>query len=272
MPSLLRILAASVAAMFMATAAQAAEVSVHWYGQAAFKIVSPGGKVILIDPFISKNPKTPADQKDLSKIGQVDLILVTHGHGDHVGDTFELAKMTGAKVAMNADMGSTYQALGMIEQDQIIRFNKSGSIAPIGEGIRVTMTRAEHSSSVRAKDPISGKTVVYPGGEPAGYIVRLENGYKIYHAGDTGVFRDMSFINNYYKPDLALLPIGGHFTMGPVHAGWAVRNLLKDVKTVMPMHYGTFPILKGTPEQFKKALGDHKVDVVVMQPGETRNF
>lgn len=272
MLSLFRILAAGAAAMVMASAAQAEDVSVHWYGQAAFKIVSPGGKVILIDPFISKNPKTPADQKDLSKIGKVDLILVTHGHGDHVGDTFELARMTGAKVAMNADMGSTYQALGMIPKEQLIRFNKSGVIAPIGEGIRVTMTRAEHSSSVRAKDPISGKTMVYPGGEPSGYIVRLENGYKIYHAGDTGVFRDMGFINTYYRPDLALLPIGGHFTMGPAHAGWAVRNYLKDVKTVMPMHYGTFPILKGTPDQFRKALKDHKVDVVVMNPGETREF
>jgi L-ascorbate metabolism protein UlaG (beta-lactamase superfamily) len=272
MLSYLRIAAVSLAALFITSAAVAEGVSIHWYGQAAFKIVSPGGKVILIDPFISKNPKTPADQKDLSKIGKVDLILVTHGHGDHVGDTFEIAKMTGAKVAMNADMGSTYQALGVLAKEQLIRFNKSGVIAPIGDGIRVTMTRAEHSSSVRSKDPISGKTVMLPGGEPAGYIVRLENGYKLYHAGDTGVFRDMSFINNYYKPDLALLPIGGHFTMGPAHAAYAVRNYLKSVKTVMPMHYGTFPVLKGTPEQFTKALRDHIVDVVVMQPGETRNF
>lgn len=271
MLSSFRTIAIALAALFVSVAAHAEGVSVHWYGQAAFKIVSPGGAVILIDPFISKNPKTPADQKDLSKIGKVDLILVTHGHGDHVGDTFAIAKMTGAKVAMNADMGSTYQALGMLPKEQLIRFNKSGSISP-AEGIRVTMTRAEHSSSVRATDPISGKTVVYPGGEPAGYVIKLENGYKIYHAGDTGVFRDMIFINNYYAPDLALLPIGGHFTMGPAHAGWAVRNLLKDVKTVMPMHYGTFPILKGTPDQFKKALKDHNVEVVVMQPGETRNF
>lgn len=269
----IRFAAAGVAAMFAASAALAEGVSVHWYGQAAFKIVSPGGKVIVIDPFITKNPKTPEDQKDLAKVGKVDLILVTHGHGDHVGDTFALANMTGAKVAMNADMGSTYQTLNLLKEPKnLIRFNKSGPISPIGEGITITMVRAEHSSSVRAKDPISGKDVVLPGGEPAGYIVKLENGYKIYHAGDTGVFRDMLFINNFYKPDLALLPIGGHFTMGPVHAAYAIRNFLMDVKTIMPMHYGTFPPLKGTPEQLKTALKDHQVDMVVMQPGETRGF
>ncbi|WP_417518603.1 metal-dependent hydrolase [Minwuia sp.] len=268
----LKFAAVAGATAMMAFAAQAEGAKITWYGQAAFKIVSPGGKVIMIDPFITKNPKTPEAMKDLAKLGKVDLILVTHGHGDHVGDTFELAKLTGAKVAMNADMGSTYATLDVIDSKQLIRFNKSGRISPIGDGIIITMTRAEHSSSIRTKDPISGKDIVLPGGEPAGYIIQLENGYKIYHAGDTGVFRDMGFINNYYKPKLALLPIGGHFTMGPAHAAFAVRNYFKDVETVMPMHYGTFPILKGTPEQFKKALKDHKVDTVVMQPGDTRDF
>ncbi|WP_416899998.1 MAG: metal-dependent hydrolase [Minwuia sp.] len=269
---LLKFAAVMSTTALLATAAAAEGAMVHWYGQAAFKITTPGGKVILIDPFISKNPKTPDDQKDLAKIGNVDLILVTHGHGDHVGDTFEIAKMTGAKVAMNADMGSTYELLGVMDNKNLIRFNKSGPIRPIGNDITITMVRAEHSSSVKAKDPISGKDVILPGGEPAGYIIRLENGYKIYHAGDTGVFRDMLFINNYYKPKLALLPIGGHFTMGPAHAAYAIRNFLKDVETVMPMHYGTFPPLKGTPEALITQLKDHKVDVVVMQPGETREF
>lgn len=254
-----------------ASAAQAADVSVQWFGQAAFKIVSPGGKVILIDPFITKNPKTPADLKDLAAIGPVDLILVTHGHGDHVGDTFKLAEMTGALVAMNADMGSTYQTLNLMDPKKLIRFNKSGPIRPIGQDITITMTRAEHSSSVRATDPISGKVNVLSGGEPSGYIVRLENGYKIYHAGDTGVFGDMAFIGKYYKPDLALLPIGGHFTMGPQHAAYAVKELLRT-PTVVPMHYGTFPPLKGTPEKFIEALGNSPTTVVVMEPGEIRQF
>lgn len=262
----LKIAAALAVGLTMATAAAAEGVGVHWYGQAAFKITTPGGKVILIDPFITKNPKTPEDQKDLSKLGQVDLILVTHGHGDHVGDTFEIAKMTGAKVAMNADMGSTYRTLNLMDEKNLIRFNKSGRISPIGKDIVITMTKAEHSSTVS----FGGN--VLPGGEPAGYIIRLENGYKIYHAGDTGVFGDMRFINGYYKPDLALLPIGGHFTMGPAHAAYALKNHLKDIPRVVPMHYGTFPPLKGTPEQLQKALGDHTVEVIVMQPGESREF
>jgi L-ascorbate metabolism protein UlaG (beta-lactamase superfamily) len=251
------------------TAAQAAEI--QWLGQAAIKITTPGGKVILIDPFITNNPKTPAEHKDLSKLGKVDLILVTHGHGDHVGDTAKIAEMTGAKVAMNADMGSTFKTLGIIPGDKLIRFNKSGSIAPLGDGIVITMVRAEHSSTVVHKDPATGMATVYPGGEPSGYIVKLEDGQTLYHAGDTGVFADMAFIGSYYKPDVAFLPIGGHFTMDPAHAAFAVRELLK-VKTVVPIHYATFPPLKGTPDQFKAALGDYNGSVVVMQPGETRTF
>ncbi len=262
--ALAAVLGASVAVKAHAT-------ELLWYGQSAFKITTPGGKIILIDPFITKNPKTPEALKDLGKLGPVDLILVTHGHPDHTGDTAELAKMTGAKVAMNADMGSTFGALGWVPDKQLIRFNKSGPIHPLGPEITITMVRAEHSSAIVDTDADTKKKTVHPGGEPAGYIIQLEDGYKIYHAGDTGVFGDMAFIGSYYKPDLALLPIGGHFTMDPTHAAYAVRNLLKT-KTVMPMHYGTFPPLKGTPEQFKEALGDYAGEVVVMQPGETRKF
>lgn len=249
--------------------AQAAELL--WYGQSAFRITTPGGKVIVIDPFITKNPKTPEALKDLTKVGKVDLILVTHGHGDHVGDTVELARMTGAKVALNADMGQTFDALGWLTQDQMIRFNKSGPIKPLGEDITVTMVHAEHSSDVVHTDPVSNEKTVHPGGEPAGYVIRLEDGYTIYHAGDTGVFTDMRLISDLYKPDLALLPIGGHFTMDPEHAAYAVRELL-PVPRVVPMHYGTFPPLKGTPEAFTAALGSAEVEVIAMQPGEERSF
>ena len=259
---------AGLALLALPAAAQAADVT--WYGQAAFKIVSPNGKVILIDPFISKNPKTPKAMKDLAKIGNIDLILVTHGHGDHIGDTVALAKQSGAKVGINADMGRTFATLGWLGMKQMIRFNKSGPVKP-ADGITVTMVPANHSSEVVFKDPKTGKQTMYPGGEPAGYVIELSDGYKIYHAGDTGVFLDMKFIGEYYKPDLALLPIGGHFTMDPTHAAYAVNNLLKT-PTVMPMHYGTFGLLKGSPEQFKKALGTTSTKVVVMQPGETRKF
>ena len=259
----------AVLAVLAGTSAQAADV--QWFGQAAFKITTPGGKVILIDPFITRNPKTPEALKDLSKLGPVDLILVTHGHGDHVGDTVKIAAESGAKVGMNADMGQTFMALDLIPKDQLIRFNKSGPIRPLGDGITVTMVRAEHSSEFVFKDPVTGKRAVFPGGEPAGYVIEMEDGKKIYHAGDTGVFGDMAFIGSFYRPDVSLLPIGGHFTMDPTHAAYAVKELLKT-KTIVPMHFGTFPPLKGTPDQFKAALGDYQADIVVMEPGQTRAF
>lgn len=255
--------------VFAFSSAQAFEL--QWFGQSAFKITTPGGKVILIDPFITKNPKTPEAFKDLGKLGKIDLILLTHGHGDHVGDTAEISKMSGAKVAMNADMGHTFAALEWVPYDHLIRFNKSGPITPLGADIRITMVHAEHSSDVVYTDPATKKITVHPGGEPAGYIIELENGFTIYHAGDTGVFSDMQIIGDYYKPDLALLPIGGHFTMDPAHAAYAVRNYLK-VSRVIPMHYGTFAPLKGTPQELKQQLAGYAAEVIVMEPGEKRTF
>ena len=234
----------------------------HWFGQASFKITTQTGKVIMIDPFIVKNPKTPDEQKDLSKLGKVDLILVTHGHFDHTADVKALAEMYGAKVGMNADMGSVYQNLKIIPKDQLIRWNKSGTVTPLGDDIKITMVRAEHSSTVN----FDGK--VHAGGEPVGYIIELENGYKIYHSGDTGVFGDMKMIGDYYKPDLALVCIGGWFTMDPQHAAYAVSQLVKP-KLVIPMHYGTFGLLKGTPDEFIAAMGDSPVQIKVMKPGDS---
>ncbi|MDP6364683.1 MAG: MBL fold metallo-hydrolase [Nitrospinota bacterium] len=168
---------------------------------------------------------------------------------------------------MNADMGHTFAQLGRVPYKRLIRFNKSGPIKPLGPGITITMVRAEHSSEVVSRDPKTKKRTVHPDGEPSGYIIRLEDGYTIYHAGDTGVFGDMKLIGEYYKPDFALLPIGGHFTMDPAHAAYAISKLLK-VKNVIPMHYGTFGLLKGRPAHLVKALGGYPAKVIALNSGD----
>lgn len=256
---------------FSSFAAPVWSADIQWFGQSAYKITTARDQVILIDPFITNNPVTPEEYKDLTELGDVDLILVTHGHGDHVGDTGEIAGMTGAKVALNADLGQTFRTLGIVPADQLIRFNKGGPIEPL-DGVTITMTHADHGSEVVHPNPETGADQVYPGGDPVGYVIELPDGPTLYHAGDTGVFGDMAFIADYYQPDIAFLPIGGHFTMDPAHAAYAVKNLLKT-ETVVPMHYGTFPPLKGTPEEFEAELGDdYEGELVVMQPGETRQF
>lgn len=263
MPANLIARAALAVLIFVGTGlGQAQAFELQWFGQSAFKLTTETGKVIVIDPFLLKNPKTPDELKDLKKLGKVDLILVTHGHFDHTADVPELARLTGAPVGMNADMGSVYASLGLVPKDKVIRWNKSGTITPIGDDIKVTMVRAEHSSTV------AHEGAVHAGGEPVGYVIELENGYKIYHSGDTGVFGDMKMIGEYYKPDLALVCIGGWFTMGPEEAAYAMGNLMKP-KMVVPMHYGTFPPLKGTPQELIDALGDSPVKVKVMEPGES---
>ncbi|MBF0277007.1 MAG: metal-dependent hydrolase [SAR324 cluster bacterium] len=268
--SLFRIVAAAIFICFLGTA-QAFEL--QWFGQAAFKLTTETGKVIMIDPFITKNPKTPKALKDLKKLGKVDLILITHGHFDHTADMVALSEMYDAQIGMNADMGSVVGSLGIVPSNKLIRWNKSGTVTPLGPDIKITMVHAEHSST------IAHKGSVFSGGEPVGYIIELENGKTIYHSGDTGIFSDMKLIGNYYKPDLALLCIGGHFTMDPVHAAYAARDLL-EVPMVIPMHYGTFGLLKGTPEELIEALGEDDIltalnpipKVLVMQPGDIKKF
>jgi len=253
------------------TAVAQGKVEVLWLGQAAVRITSPGGKVIMIDPFLKKNPKTPAKWKDLKALGKVDVILVTHGHFDHTADVGELAKMTGAKVAGGAELVRNMAAYGMVPAKQVIAMNKGGTITPIGPGIKLTLVRADHSSSVTVPGP-GGKGHQYIFGGPAtGWVVQLENGFTIYHSGDTNVFGDMALIGKLYPIDLAMVCIGGHFTMDPRGAAHAVGQLLQP-KMALPIHYGTFPPLKGTPAQFKAALGNAKVKVIDLQPGGSVTF
>src|SRR3972149_3430082 len=223
---------------------QGAKVEILWLGQAATKITTPTGKVIVIDPFLTQNPKTPAAYKNLDALGKVDVILATHGHGDHTGDVKALAARTGAKVLGPAGLIATMTDLGWVTPDQGIRFGKGGKVNPMGPQITITQTRAEHSSEVTVTDPATKKSTTYPGGEPAGFIVEMENGFKLYHMGDTGLFGDMKLIGEYYKPDLIMIPIGGHFVMDPKDAAAAAKQMLKPTYAI-PFPYGTVPGPKG---------------------------
>jgi L-ascorbate metabolism protein UlaG (beta-lactamase superfamily) len=167
-------------------------------------------------------------------------------------------------------MNQSAALLGILPPEQLPRFNKSGTIAP-APGIKVTAVHAEHSSVLVWKNPATGKDETHVGGEPLGFIIELENGFRIYHMGDTGLFGDMKFIAEYYKPDLVLMPIGGNFTMGPADAAFAIREWIKP-KTVIPMHYGTNPLAKGMPSELVQALGASSTRVLVLKPGEKAEF
>lgn len=251
-----------------ATYQPSGKIEVLWLGQAAFRITTLTGKVIVIDPWLQKNPKTPAEYKNLSALGKVDLILVTHGHGDHFADAPALAKMNNAPMYGPAGLGQVVATLGILPANLAPRFGKGGTIAPFGpKGVKITATRAEHSSEIIWTNPATGKGETHPGGEPVGYVIELENGFKIYHMGDTGLFGDMKLVGDYYKPDLILMPIGRHFVMSPEDAAYATNTWLKP-RFVIPMHYGTIPVLSGKPEELVKALGGSPTKVIVPQPGE----
>lgn len=250
----------------------AGKAEVLWLGQAATRITTPGGKVIVIDPWLTANPKTPPAFKQLAALGKVDLILVTHAHGDHLGDAPALAKMHNVPIYNGGGMGQTLVALGMVPANLSQRFGKSGTVAPFGpDGPKITAVHAEHSSELVWKDPATSKDEVHYGGEPVGYIIELENGFKIWHMGDTGLFGDMRLIGELYKPDLVLIPIGGHFTMGPQDAAVAVRDMIKP-RYAIPIHYQTSPQLRGTPAEFTAALGASGTSVIVPEPGQKVDF
>ena len=238
-------------------------VKVTYLGHAAFRIISPKGVVIYIDPFLSRNPKTPPEMKTVEK---ADLILVTHGHGDHVGDTLAIAEKTNAKIVAIAELGRYLKSKGAKD---VTRMNKGGTYTT--RGIHITMVNALHSSSVTETEAVSSgqkKARIVYAGDPAGFVIRLENGFSVYHAGDTAVFGDMKIIGEIYKPELSLLPIGSHFTMDPTEATYAAK--LIGSKYVIPMHYGTFPVLTGTPEVFLKLMAEvPQTKVLVLKPGDT---
>ncbi len=269
------LIAAAVALSVPAAALPAEDVEVLWLGHATTRITSTSGKVIVIDPFLTNNPKTPTEYRRLGALGAVDLILVSHGHPDHVSDLPELARLTGATVVANWELANNLTALGLLDTDKVIAMNKGGTVTPIGSGIKVHMVPAEHSSAINL--PLMGIPIEPDAanqlftGAAVGYVVELENGFTIYHTGDTAVFGDMALIHEFYAPDLAMVCIGGHFTMDPEGAAYAMRELIKP-KQVIPIHYGTYPVINRTPAEFIEALGETSIEVLVMEPGEALNF
>ena len=227
------------------------ETQLTWLGHSTFRFDSPGGKRVYVDPFLTGNPKTPDDEKEPER---VDIIAITHGHGDHVGDAVELAKKHGAVVIAPVELADWLVMKQDLSQDKVRDPNKGGTVEV--DGIKITLTDAKHSSSTN-----DGTYT----GEPCGLVFELENGTKLYFAGDTNVFGDMQLIRRLYAPQVAVIPIGDHLPRGPKEAALALELL--GVDRCVPCHYGTFPILRGTPDQLREFAPD--VEILDPEPGET---
>ena len=234
-------------------------VKLTWLGHATF-LLEAQGKRVLIDPWLQNNPACPDDLKDP---GPLDVIAITHAHNDHMQDALELAKKTGATVVTIVEIGDWLESKGV---ENVVAMNKGGTTEIAG--IKFHMTDAVHSSAFNYEEEGKPGWTVIHGGEAAGFVIELEDGFKLYHAGDTAVFGDMALIRKLLAPDIALLPIGDFYTMGPRSAAEAVRLL--GVKTVIPMHYGTFPVLVGTPDELRKEADDVQgLEVVDLKPGDS---
>jgi L-ascorbate metabolism protein UlaG (beta-lactamase superfamily) len=198
------LLAAVALAIAPLAEAQDAKTEILWLGQSAVRIKTPGGKVIVIDPWLINNPSTPAQYKNLDALGKVDLVLVTHAHGDHFEDAPALAKKNNAKIVTPSGLQSTMISLGIVPAELAYRWNKGRVAMPIGGNIKIWMVHAEHDSELTWTNPETKKRETHFGGEPVGYVIELENGLRIYNMGDTGVFGDLKLIGDTYKPDLVL--------------------------------------------------------------------
>ncbi|HEX5110869.1 MAG TPA: metal-dependent hydrolase [Vicinamibacterales bacterium] len=228
-------------------------LSFQWLGHSTFLLHTPGGKRVLFDPWLRGNPACP---DALKRPPKVDLILVSHGHGDHIEDLVLVARESGAPVVAVFELCEWLAQKGI---QNLSPMNKGGSQSVAG--VRVTMTDARHSSAY-----VEHGQMIYLG-EAAGYVLRLEDGRAVYYAGDTSLFGDMRLIGEMYAPEIAFLPIGDRFTMDPVAAAKACELL--GVRQVVPMHWGTFPALTGTPAQLKALVEPRGIQVLELKPGDT---
>ena len=228
-------------------------LSITWLGHATFILRTPGGRRIIFDPWVNTNPSCPDSAK---KVGPLDLMLITHGHADHTADAVTIARATGAQVVAPFELSVWLQQKGL---KKVTGMNPGGTLRT--HGLSITMVQAVHSSSADAEPGMAYM------GPAAGYVVRFEDGFTVYYAGDTAVFGDMKLIAEMYHPVVAFLPIGDLYTMGPEQA--AVACSLLGIKQVIPMHWGTFPELTGTPARLRELVGPKGIDVLDIKPGET---
>ena len=229
------------------------KLSITWLGHSTFILRTPGGTRLILDPWIATNPSCPEDAK---KVGELNLVLVTHGHFDHTADVVSIARSTNAQVVAPFELSVIFQQRGL---KNVVGMNPGGTLK--AHGLSITMVPAVHSSSIEE----DGKNVY--AGLATGYVIGFEDGLVAYYAGDTSIFSDMRLIGQLYRPTLAFLPIGDLFTMGPEQAA-AACDLL-GVKQVMPMHWGTFPALTGTPGRLRELVASKGVEVLDLKPGET---
>ncbi len=230
-------------------------LKITWLGHGTFRMQTPGGKVLLIDPWVMGNPACPeAEKKDVKKM---DVMLCTHGHFDHIGDAVAIVKKFQPTVVGIFELATWLQKKGA---QNVFPMNKGGT-QRVGD-VGVTMVHAVHSCGIQDDDG----QMVY-GGEACGYVLEFENKLKVYHSGDTAVFSDMKIISDLYSPDIAILPVGDHFTMSPREATYACTLLRPSA--VIPMHFGTFPVLGGTVAELRRLTADLSVQVIEMKPGET---